>query len=104
MFVAVVRTVRPLGRQLVLDLELERERIPGLCMEDVPEHDAVWLVLTRVPGDPAHEAVDGIRVFRLGQRKLVSASVELVRPVLRAGSATGSAPGPCPPVAISSTP
>ena len=74
----------PAGRQLVLDLELERERIAGLWMEDMPDHDAVWLALTRVPRDPAHEAVDRIRVLRLGQRKLVTPSVELVAPVLQA--------------------
>ena len=76
-------------RQLVLDLELERERIPGLCMEDVPEHDAVRLVLPRLPGDPADEAVDRVRVLRLGQRELMAASVELVRCRPGAGSATG---------------
>ena len=52
-------------------------------MQDVPEHDAVRLVLTRAPGDPAHEAVDGVRVLRLGQWKLMPASVELVAAVLQ---------------------
>ena len=51
--------------QRVLDLERQRERIAGLRVEVVLDHDAVRLALRHVPRDPADEAVDRVRVLRL---------------------------------------
>ena len=53
-------------RERVLDSERERERIPGLRMQRVLEHDAVGRVLGGGPGRPADESVD--RVSRRGPR------------------------------------
>ena len=84
MFVAVVRTVRPLAdSSYAFDLQVERERIPGLRMEDMTEQNAVRLALPHLPAEPADEAVDGIRVLRLVERKLVPAALELVASVLQ---------------------
>ena len=41
-------------------------------------HRPVCLALGDGPVGPAHEAVDGIAVLRLIQRKLLAAAVELV--------------------------
>jgi hypothetical protein len=54
-----------------------------LRMEDVLHHDPAWLARRRVPGDPADEAVDRVAAFRLVQRELVTAPVELVAAVLK---------------------
>jgi hypothetical protein len=44
--------------------------------------DAVVLALRDRPGDPAHEAVDGVARLELVERQLVLRAAELVRPVL----------------------
>ena len=66
----------------VLDRERERERVAGLRMEHVLQHDAARLALADAPAGPADEAVD--RVLRLGlvERELVPPPVELVGAVL----------------------
>jgi hypothetical protein len=52
-------------------------------MEGMSERDAVRIALLHVPGDPADETVDGIRVLGLGQRKLMPTPPELVASVLQ---------------------
>ena len=83
MFVAVVWTRSPLLRQRVLDAEREREGIAGLVVDRVLHHDAVLLARGDRPGCPAHEAMNGVVVLRLGQGELVPPPVELVAPVLQ---------------------
>ncbi len=73
---------QPLLRKRVLDRESERERIPGLRMENVLQNDAVRLALGDGPGRPAHEAMDRVAVVRLGEGEPVTLSVELVGAVL----------------------
>ena len=46
-------------------------------------HDPVWLAGGGGPGGPANEAVDRVVVFRLVQRELVAAPVELVAAILQ---------------------
>ena len=65
-------------RELVLDAELERERIAGLGIERVLHGDTVRLAVRVVPGGPAHEPVDGVPVLGLCQRELMEPPVELV--------------------------
>ena len=84
MLVAVVRTVRPLVDSSYSISSSKREGIPGLCVEHVPEHDAVRLVLPRLPRAPADEAVNRVRMLRLRQRELMAATLELVGAVLDA--------------------
>src|SRR5262249_37093595 len=58
------------------------ERVAGLRMQRVLHHDAIRLPVGRSPCDPAHEAVDRVAGFGLGERKLVPAARELVGAVL----------------------
>ena len=81
-FVAVVRYAQPLLRERVLDRESERERIPGLRLENVLQHDAMRLALGHGPGGPAHEAVDRVPLLRLGEGEPVPLTVVLVAAVL----------------------
>ena len=66
----------------VLDDEPEQKRIAGLRVDEVSEQDAALLVVSHLPGRPADEAVDRVRVLRLGQRELVAPPPELVASVL----------------------
>ena len=59
-FVARVVTVSPSVAERVVDLELERERVPRRRVERQPERDAIGRALERVPVAPAHEAVDRV--------------------------------------------
>ena len=52
-------------------------------VDPVLHHDAVLLARGDRPGCPAHEAMNGVAVFRLGQGELVPPPVELVAPVLQ---------------------
>jgi hypothetical protein len=52
-------------------------------VDDVLEHHSMRLALTDLPGDPADEAMDRVRVPPLGQRELMTPSIELVAPVLQ---------------------
>jgi hypothetical protein len=51
-------------------------------MEHVLHHDPVRLALPDGPGGPANEAVDGVLLLRVVDRKLVAPSLELVAAVL----------------------
>ena len=75
---------------------VQRERVAGPGMEDVPEDHPMLLALPRLPALPADETVDGVGVLGLVQRQLVAPPLELVGPVLGAGWATGPAPDPGP--------
>jgi hypothetical protein len=55
--------------ELVRDAKLERERVARRRVEDVPEDHPVRLVLPRLPGCPADEAVDRVPVLGLAQRQ-----------------------------------
>ena len=52
-------------------------------MEHVFHYDAVGFARGGGPGDPADEAVDRVAAFRLIQRELVAAPIELVTAILQ---------------------
>ena len=59
-FRAVVVTREARLREGVLDAESKRERVAGLRLEHVVQHDAVSLALDRRPRGPADEPVDRV--------------------------------------------
>ena len=68
----------PVGCERVLDVERDRERIAGLRMKRVLEHDPVRLAFGEVPASPADEPVDRVAVLGLRQRQLMPTALELV--------------------------
>ncbi len=81
------RDPQPLHRKRVFDRDRERERVPGLWVQVVPDDDAVLLPFGHAPWGPANETVDrgagawlvyGQLQISAGER--VRASREPVRP------------------------
>ncbi len=79
----------------VLDLQLQRERVTGLRVEDVLHDDARRLTLDGVPVLPADEPVDRVARIGLGQREPVVLAVERVLPAaIRFGHGASTWPRP----------
>ncbi len=66
----------------VLDREARAERVAGLRVEHVLEHDPALLALADPPAGPADEAVDRVARLELVERQLLLLPVELVGAVL----------------------
>ena len=66
-----------LAAHVVVELEQQREGIPGRGMELQAEGDLVLVARLEGPGHPAHEAVDGVVALGLVQRGLGPHPVEL---------------------------
>ena len=79
---AVVETDEAVVGEGVLDRETQAERVAGLRMEFVLEHDAALLALADPPARPPDESVDRVPRRELVERELLLPAVELVGAVL----------------------
>ena len=70
-------------QERIFDAKPEREGVARLRMEHVFHYDAVGFARGGGPGDPADEAVNRVAAFRLIQRELLAAPIELVATVLK---------------------
>src|SRR5215831_20371578 len=70
-------------QERIFNAKPEREGVARLRMEHVFHYDPVRLARRGGPGDPADEAVYRVAAFRLVQRELVVAPIELVATVLQ---------------------
>ena len=68
----------PLGADLVLDGDVERERIPGLRVHDGAHDDPRPFVDAWLPRLPPQEAVDRVVLLGLGERHLLRGAVPRV--------------------------
>ena len=68
----------PGAGQAVDDLEAQGERVADLGVQHVGRDDTVLAALIELPVCPPDQAVDGVAVLGLGQRRLVVGPAELV--------------------------
>jgi hypothetical protein len=92
----------PIGCKRVLDVESECERVAGLWMEGVLEHDPVRLTFGEVPSSPADQPVDRVAVLGLSQGQLVPPPSNSYTP-WRSRFGQGRSSCPRPDVHIAST-
>ena len=75
--------LEPVVAERVIELQADSERVAGLRMQGRREHRPLGGALLDPPLEPADEAVNRIRPFRLVERCLAGRLLETVRPVLQ---------------------